>query len=310
MCINTVDWTQLLTSARVGLLTTYRQNGMPVATPVSIAPRAGRVYFVTSVTSGKARRLRIRPDVTLAPSTLRGTVTGPAIQGEARVVSTSERRRTRRLLQPGGPLFWSYLLYRFRGHRMDLYEVRFAEAGERPPKDTAETGNPVRVYRAVQLTARTSALLFSAAQATAALGPRTGQAPRLLYVAFMAAHAVHFAVVARYAEVNGGRDLFPGGRSLHDVGGWATVAGIYTFFAGLAVAGWTTNLPQATGRPAMRIIGQTATWLIAAMFVGVYQGQLRRSRWYAVPATAVAGAVAAKVVSQRVRQQRHRSGVE
>ena len=42
-------------------------------------------------------------------------------------MSVDGRRRVRRLLQPGGPLFWSYLLYRIRGHRMHVYEVRFAE---------------------------------------------------------------------------------------------------------------------------------------------------------------------------------------
>ena len=117
----------------------------------------------------------------------------------------------------------------------------------------------------------------------------------------MAAHAVHFAVVARYAVVNGGRDLFPGGRSLNEVGGWPTVAGIYTFFAVLAGTGWVTGAPRAAGRPRVRVIGHAATGLIAAMFVGVYLGQLPRSRWYAVPATAVAGAVTANVVAQRRR---------
>ena len=165
--------------------------------------------------------------------------------------------------------------------------------------------SPAQVYRAVQLTARTSALLFAGAQATTALGSHAARASRPLYVAFMTAHAVHFTAVARYAVVNGGRDLFPGGRSLDDVGGWATVAGIYTFVAGLAVTGWTAGAPRAAGRPGMRAVGHAATGLIAAMFVSVYLGQLRRSPWYAVPATAVAGAAAANVVAQRRRLRQH-----
>ena len=158
------------------------------------------------------------------------------------------------------------------------------------------------MYRAVRLTARTSALLFAGAQATSALGPRAARASRRLYLAFMAAHAVHFTVVARYARVNGGRDLFPGGRSMNEVGGWPTVVGIYSFFAGLAVTGWATGAPRATGQPLMRAIGQAATWVMAAMFVGVYLGQLPRSRWYALPATAVAGAAIANVVARRLRR--------
>ena len=229
-------------------------------------------------------------------------MTGPAIQGRAHLLGKAGRRRARRLLQPGGPLFWSYVLYRIRGHRMHVYEVRFTEPASIHSRDTTGAMSAAQVYRAVQLTARASALLFAAAQATSALGPRAGRAPRLLYLAFMAAHAVHFTVVATYAVVNGGRDLFPGGRSLNDVGGWPTVAGIYTFFSGLAVTGWTTGAPRATGQPSMRVIGQAATWVMAAMFVGVYLGQLPRSRWYAVPATAVAGAVTANVLARRLRR--------
>ena len=46
-------------------------------------------------------------------------------------MSGGGRLRVRRLLQPGGPLFWSYLLYRIRGHQVILYEVRFADSDQR-----------------------------------------------------------------------------------------------------------------------------------------------------------------------------------
>lgn len=277
MRLNDVGSTRFLRGARVGLLTTYRRNGEPVATPVTIAVRAGAVYFVTAASSGKARRLTVRPDVTVAPATVRGTATGPAAQGQAQLLDGAGSRRARRLRQPGGPLFWSYLLYRVQGRRMQVYEVRFGEPDDRPPQDPAPTPTIARVYRAVQLTARTSALLFAGAQATSALGPRAAYASRPLYLAFLAAHAVHFSVVARYAVVNGGRDLFPGGRSLTDAGGWATVAGIYTFFSGLAVTGWIAGAPGAADRPTLRAVGHVATGLMAAMFVEVYVGRLRRS---------------------------------
>lgn len=156
-----------------------------------------------------------------------------------------------------------------------------------------------RLHRAVRLTARTSALLFSGAQAAAALGPRATPASRLLYLAFMAAHAIHFSVVARYAKVNEGRDLFPGGRNLNDVGGWATVLTIFALFSGLVV----TGMPRPTGSTSVRVIGRAATSLIAAMFIGVYLGQVPRSRWYAVPASVVAGAVAARVLAERLRHR-------
>ena len=289
-----------LRRSRVGLLTTYRRSGEPVATPVSIAAHAGGAYFVTPATSGKARRIALRADVTLAPSTVTGTATGPAAEGRAYLMSGGQRR-VRRLLQPGGPLFWSYLLYRIRGHQMMLYEVRFAESGQRPSEDDTPTLRAARLYRAVRLTARASALLFAAGKATSAIGPPLAQASRPFYVAFLAAHAVHFTVVARYAVVNGGRDLFPGGRSLDDVGGWRTVVGIYSSFAGLAVSGWVGGSPRVAGRSLWHPIGHGATWVMATMFVGVYLGQLRRSRWYAVPATAVAGAMVADGLARRLR---------
>jgi hypothetical protein len=114
----------------------------------------------------------------------------------------------------------------------------------------------------------------------------------------MAAHAVHFAVVARYAKVNRGRDLFPGGRNMNEVGGWPAVLGIFTSFAGLAVSGWVAGAPQPR-----HALGQAATGVIAAMFVGVYLGQVTQSRWYAVPATAVAAAATANVLAQRRRRR-------
>ena len=153
----------------------------------------------------------------------------------------------------------------------------------------------VALHRYVRLTARSSALLFAAAQATSALGQRAGWAWRPLYLGFMAAHATHFTVVVRYARVTGGRSLFPGGRNMNDVGGWPTVAAIYTFFAGLVMTGWAAGIPAATGKPWMRMVGRVATGLIGVMFVGTYVGQLSQSRWYAVPAALVGAAEIAHV---------------
>ena len=155
------------------------------------------------------------------------------------------------------------------------------------------------LHNYVRLTARSSALLFAAAQATSALGERAAWAWKPLYVGFVTAHAAHFTVVARYAKVTGGRGLFPGGRSMNEVGGWPTVAGIYTLFAGLVFTGWAAGPPAARAKPAMRIAGRAATGLIGAMFVGTYFGQVSQSKWYAVPAALVGTAEIASVVARR-----------
>lgn len=112
-----------LAAANTGLLTTFRRSGQPVATPVSITVDGDRVYFVTAVDSGKAKRLAANGEVTLAPCTTTGTVTGPTVTGHARPLDAADLRQRRRLLRPTRPLLWSYLLYRLQGKAMRLYEV-------------------------------------------------------------------------------------------------------------------------------------------------------------------------------------------
>ena len=78
------------------------------------------------------------------------------------------------------------------------------------------------VHRAARVTGRTSAVLFAAAQFSQALRLPSAGAWRPLYLGFVAAHAVHFTAVTRYAAMTNGRNLFPGGRDMNDVGGWPT----------------------------------------------------------------------------------------
>jgi hypothetical protein len=123
------------------------------------------------------------------------------------------------------------------------------------------------------------------------MGPRRNLEWRPLYLGFMAAHAMHFAVVARYAKATGGRGLFPGGKSLNQVGGWPTVAAIYGIFSGLAWTGWVAGRPSAAKRRGVRLAGRIAVGVIGAMYVGTYLGQLPHSAWKAVPAAVVGAAV-------------------
>ena len=89
---------------------------------------------------------------------------------------------------------------------------------------------------------------------------------------------------------------------MSDVGGWPTVAAIYTLFSALAVTGSAAGTRRAPSQPSHGVIGQAAMWGMAAMFAGAYVGQLPRSRWYAVPATAVAGAMTANAWARRLRR--------
>jgi uncharacterized protein len=114
-----------LERSKTALLTTYRQGGEPVGTPLSIAVAGGKAYFVTASDSGKARRMAANPDVTLAPCTVSGKVTGEAVAGRARLLEPAERKRAAKgLLKPTGGLFWTLVMYRlFHGRKMVLFEV-------------------------------------------------------------------------------------------------------------------------------------------------------------------------------------------
>jgi hypothetical protein len=148
--------------------------------------------------------------------------------------------------------------------------------------------SPVAALRAVRYTARLSAVLFAGAQAAPLAGRRGARAGDTLYQAFMVAHGLHFAAVTRYAVLTGGRDLFPGGRARHDVGGWPTVAGIVTGFAGLATLGWIGRPANARVTANTRAVGTAARSVIGAMFTGTFAGRIALSAWYAVP-TAISG---------------------
>ena len=80
------------------LLTTYRRDGTPVATPVSIAFDGDRAFFRTWHTAHKATRLRRNPDVEAAPATLKGTPTGPAVPARARLLDGRDAQLAARAL--------------------------------------------------------------------------------------------------------------------------------------------------------------------------------------------------------------------
>lgn len=109
------------------LLTTYKRDGTPVGTPVSIAFDGDRVFFRSYDQAWKTKRLRNNPHVEVAASTLRGRRTGPVIparatlleDGQARLAATALARRHRLLHGVFVPLF-----HRVRHYRTMHYELR------------------------------------------------------------------------------------------------------------------------------------------------------------------------------------------
>lgn len=95
-----------LRNTKTILLTTYKKDGTPVATPVSIAFDGDRAFFRSYDKAWKTRRLRRNPAVQAAPATLRGQPTGSAVraratllEGEQACLAARALARRHRILQ-------------------------------------------------------------------------------------------------------------------------------------------------------------------------------------------------------------------
>jgi uncharacterized protein len=88
-----------ITGQRYISLATFRKNGTPVYTPVWFGEENGRLYVMTNAKTGKAKRLRNNPDVRIAPSTMRGKVTGPEFSATARFLKPDEFPHAQKLIQ-------------------------------------------------------------------------------------------------------------------------------------------------------------------------------------------------------------------
>jgi uncharacterized protein len=118
-----------ISTMKYTLLTTFRRNGTPVATPVHIAAEpddSGVAYFRTWDTTGKAKRLRHTPAVLVAPSTFRGRALGPAIRAEARLLDGEASLHAARLLASKHPILHGRLIpwyHRRRGWITQQYRL-------------------------------------------------------------------------------------------------------------------------------------------------------------------------------------------
>jgi len=67
-------------------LSTFRQSGVAVRTPVWFGEGDGKLYVKTRSDSGKYKRIRNNSRVQVASCTMRGTVTGPQFEATARIL--------------------------------------------------------------------------------------------------------------------------------------------------------------------------------------------------------------------------------
>jgi uncharacterized protein len=93
-------------------LATVRKNGTAVYTPVWFAEDHGNIYVMTRSDSGKYKRIRNNPEVKVAPSTVRGRITGPEFPARARILPPEDWDRARKAMQTKSwltrlPFLWS-----------------------------------------------------------------------------------------------------------------------------------------------------------------------------------------------------------
>ena len=88
-----------LGAERYVMLTTYRKDGTAVPTVVWPVTDGTAVYVWTSPNTGKVRRIRRRPEVTLAPCTFRGKLRGDAVSAVAEVCDDADSERVRELVK-------------------------------------------------------------------------------------------------------------------------------------------------------------------------------------------------------------------
>jgi len=79
-------------------LSTVRKNGMKVATPVWFGEDGDKLYVMTRSDMGKVKRIRNNPGVEVAPSTIRGRVTGEVFPALARILPPEEHAHARQTI--------------------------------------------------------------------------------------------------------------------------------------------------------------------------------------------------------------------
>jgi hypothetical protein len=150
----------------------------------------------------------------------------------------------------------------------------------------------VALHLAMSWTARLAAVLFALSLLVPALSrQRAGQAGRI-QVAFIVAQTLHFAFVAWLASATGGAGMFPGGRSVAEVGGWPVVVAIFALFYAVAFIALAARR-SGTAQTRLRTAGKLSTAFIGFMFVATYLPLVARSGWYALLALLVTAAVVA-----------------
>jgi len=91
-------------------ITSYRRNGAGVSTPVWFVSEGDRLLVMTDIGSGKVKRIRRNPFVTVAACSARGRPRSKPIPATAELLPSTEVERVKRLMK--------------RKYRFDLIFIR------------------------------------------------------------------------------------------------------------------------------------------------------------------------------------------
>ncbi|MGW3121440.1 PPOX class F420-dependent oxidoreductase [Streptomyces sp. NPDC001107] len=87
-----------LGSGKYVLVTSYRKNGTPVATPVWVVRDGDTLGVWTAADSWKVKRIRARGDILVGPCDLRGNPTGAQLPATAEIGDEATVARYRELI--------------------------------------------------------------------------------------------------------------------------------------------------------------------------------------------------------------------
>jgi uncharacterized protein len=133
---NIPDVVRSLAASHDMLLETRKRDGTWVPTPVNPYVDGDRVLFRTWSTSGKAKRLRNRAEVRIAPCTRQGRPTGGPLRGEAHRLEGPAADRAASLINRRYPLLQGVavrLYHRLRRFTTQHYEITALHESADPP---------------------------------------------------------------------------------------------------------------------------------------------------------------------------------
>lgn len=84
-----------LSTGKYLLVTTYRRNGNAVPTPVWVVRDGDALGIWTAADTGKVKRIRSDPKVSLTACDSRGKPSGPTVQGRAEILDEADSERYR-----------------------------------------------------------------------------------------------------------------------------------------------------------------------------------------------------------------------